>query len=322
MKIKPLKLRKSEKKSAAEIYADEQAIILKRKKRRLKYIAVLPSIITLMNGACGFVAIFLVSRSTELTLNLFFMRENNITLFALACYMICFGMVADTLDGRIARLTRTTSSFGGQLDSLTDAITFGVAPALIVVNLVEFHLQYLSFDHMRFFILIERATFFAAIFYLMCALIRLARFNVENDEDEAAHMYFTGLPSPSAAGVVVSLVIFQQQFMHRINYETSAFFNIFQIITVTIIPLLTFLTGILMVSRIRYPHVASQLFRAKKSLPAFLVIVATAIFFVWNIQLALLIGFCGFAFYGVLRWLVSLFPGMKGKTAKSPQQED
>ena len=101
-----------------------------RKGRRLKHIAFLPSFITLINGACGFIAILFASDS----------------YFAMAGYIILLAMVADVLDGRVARLTRTTSSFGGQLDSLSDAISFGVAPAFIMIKLVEYHLGQLGFE--------------------------------------------------------------------------------------------------------------------------------------------------------------------------------
>jgi phosphatidylserine synthase len=130
----------------------------------------------------------------------------------------------------------------------------------------------------------------------MCTVVRLARFNVENEEDEAAHMNFTGLPSPAAAGVVVSLVIFYQQFLSGIAA--------FQIIMVIGLPAVTFFAGILMISRIRYPHLPNQLLRVKKTLPSLLLIFACGIFIIWNIQLAMLIGFCGFMIVGVFRWII------------------
>ena len=296
MKIRPLKIQKSKKKSERNRFADPQHPL--RKKKRLKYIAFLPSFITLMNGALGFIAIVFASRSEEHKWDLFFMRNNSMTSFALAGYMIFLAMIADMLDGRVARLTRTTSSFGGQLDSLSDAVSFGIAPAFLMIKLVELYLDHLKFEQANFSMLIERLIFFSGIFYAMCAVLRLARFNVENEEDETAHMNFAGLPSPAAAGVVVSLVIFHQQYLSRSSAE------ILGIITVSSLPLITFLTGILMVSRIRYPHLTNQLLRGKKTLPGLLAIFACVIFIVWNIQLAMVIGFCGFALFGVFRWLI------------------
>ena len=289
MKIHPLRLPKRKK--------TDHAKAARWKRRRLKYIAVIPSIITMMNGACGFMAIVFASRSPELRFGFFLMRDYNVTPFVLAAYMVFLAMVADVLDGRIARLTRTTSSFGGQLDSLADAISFGAAPAFIMLKLVEYHMGYIEFENLTAATFIERIVFFSAIFFTMCAIVRLARFNVENDEDILAHMNFSGLPSPSAAGVVVSLIIFHQQFLLGLSDRTI------MMITVFALPVITFLTGILMVSRIKYPHLANQLLRSKKTLPSLLLIFTTGFFLIWNIQLTLAVGFCGFALSGVLRWI-------------------
>jgi len=286
-KIKPVKIRP-----------------VKLKKRRLKYIAVLPSFITLMNGACGFIAIVFASRSAEVRWNIFFMRNFNMTSFALAGYMIFLAMIADVMDGRVARLTRTTSSFGGQLDSLSDAISFGAAPAFLMMKVVEYHIENLSFGSYRYSLLIGRGILFSAIFYAMCAIVRLARFNVENDEDESAHMNFAGLPSPAAAGVIVSLVIIHQQILPRIMSRTPDSIQTFEIITISALPIITFFSGLLMVSRIRYPHLANQLLRGKKSLAMLLLLFACGLFIVWNLQLAMVVGFCGFALFGIFRWLI------------------
>jgi CDP-diacylglycerol--serine O-phosphatidyltransferase len=265
-----------------------------RKKRRLKYIAILPSFITLLNGACGFIAIVFASRGPELEWS--FLGDLNLTAFVFAGYMIILAMVADVLDGRIARLTRTTSSFGGQLDSLCDTVSFGVAPAFLMMNIVEFHLENLEFENLIFSAYIGRGIFFSAIFYAMCAIVRLARFNVENVEDETAHMNFVGLPSPAAAGVVVSLLIFYQQFLAGIDSM--------QYFAVIGLPLTALLAGVLMVSRIKYPHLPNQMVKSKKPLPTLLAIFACGIFMVWNIQLVLFIGFCGYAAFGIVRWII------------------
>jgi len=277
---------------------------VKIKKRRLKYIAVLPSFITLMNGTCGFIAIVFACRSVEIRWNVLFVRNLNMSSIALAGYMIFLAMIADMLDGRVARLTRTTSSFGGQLDSLSDAISFGVAPAFLMYKLAERHIDRLDFDHFRFSLLIMRSIFFSAIFYAMCAIVRLARFNVENEENEAAHMNFAGLPSPAAAGVIVSLVIIQQQILPRITARTPDMVKTIDIISISALPIITLLSGLLMVSRIRYPHLANQLLRGKKSLAMLLALFACGLFIIWNLQLAMVVGFCGFALFGVFRWII------------------
>lgn len=304
MKVRPVKKRKNEKPDRAHAKNREwPATAGGRRKRRLRYIAVLPSVITLMNGACGFISLIFASRSPVLRWSLNFLRRSYMTSISLAGYIIFLAMIADMLDGRVARLTRTTSSFGGQLDSLSDAISFGVAPAFLMVKLLETHLDQIRLERVRLSMLMGRGIFFSAILYVMCAMVRLARFNVENEEDEAAHMNFSGLPSPAAAGVIVSLAIFHQQFLTRFIDETSAYYNSFELATIIAFPVITLLAGILMVSRICYPHLANQILRGKRTLSGLLAIFASGLLIVWNIQLAMVLGFCGFALYGVIRWV-------------------
>jgi CDP-diacylglycerol--serine O-phosphatidyltransferase len=178
-----------------------------RKKRRLKYIAILPSLVTLMNGFCGFTAIVFASKGLDAVWKPNLLPKISVSYFALAGYMIFLGMVADVLDGHVARISKSTSSFGAQLDSLCDAISFGVAPAFLMLKLIDVYSYQLHFGNDRLTQLFERAVFLIAIVFAMCAIIRLARFNVETEE-ESAHLSFAGLPTPPAAGLVVSMVIF------------------------------------------------------------------------------------------------------------------
>ena len=304
MKIKPPKKRRAGISNRFNKAARDRHGAAVRKKRRLKYIAILPSFVTLMNGACGFIAITFASRSPVLGWSLSFIRRSYVTSLALSGYMIFLAMIADVLDGRVARLTRTTSSFGGQLDSLSDVISFGIAPAFLMVKLLETHLDNLRPEYERLSMLLGRGILFSAILYVMCAVVRLARFNVENEEDEAAHMNFSGLPSPPAAGIVVSLAIFHQQFLSRLIDQASDYYGVFQLVTLSAFPVITLLAGLLMVSRIRYPHLANQLLRGKKTLSGLLAIFASGLLIVWNIQIAMVVGFCGFALFGVFRWIM------------------
>ena len=133
------------------------------RKQRLNYIAILPSLITLLNGICGFAAIVLAANNR----------------FALAGYVLLLAMIADMLDGRVARMSQSTSSFGGQLDSLCDIISFGVAPAFLMLKVLEYKLELVELNFL------ERFVWLAAAAYISCTAIRLARFNVENEEDES-----------------------------------------------------------------------------------------------------------------------------------------
>jgi CDP-diacylglycerol--serine O-phosphatidyltransferase len=215
----------------------------RERKQRVKYITVLPSLITILNGIFGFTAIVLASKTGG--------TDARISHFTVAGYMVLLAMIADMLDGRLARMSQSTSSFGGQLDSLCDMISFGVAPAFLMLKLVE---STLNLEEVFIGGFLHRFIWLAALAYISCATIRLARFNVENSENEAAHMSFVGLPSPGAAGVVVSLVLFHQEQVPTLDLLVYA------------LPFVTLAVAILMVSRVRYPHVVNVYLKGKQPL--------------------------------------------------------
>jgi len=276
-----------------------------KKRRRLKYIAILPSIVTLMNGLCGLTAIIFASRGLDTAWKPQLLPKVNISFFALAGYMIFLGMIADMLDGHVARISKSTSSFGAQLDSLCDVISFGAAPAFLMLKLVEAHTSRLQFENFRHILFFERVVYFIALIYAMCAIIRLARFNVENTEDDAAHLSFAGLPSPAAAGMMVSAVIFQQDFLPKIMELPDKSFRAFELTTIWVLPVIALMTGLLMVTRVPYPHVMNRLLRGKKSFLSFLLAVFVMLLVIWNIQLAMVLGFLAFMLYGIIRWIIT-----------------
>jgi len=115
---------------------------------------------------------------------------------------------------------------------------------------------------------------------------------VENEEDESAHMSFMGLPTPAAAGVVVSLVILHQEELPTVNAIVYA------------LPFLALGTAALMVSRVRYPHVLNQYLRGKKPFAHLIrVLFLLALVFWLKIQAAMAIIFCGFAAGSFFKWL-------------------
>ncbi len=109
-------------------------------------------------------------------------------LFDTAAIAIFVAMVADGLDGRVARLTHTQSPFGAQYDSLSDMAAFGIAPALVIYSWSLYHLGKLGW--------------LAAFLYAAATALRLARFNTQVSDKQ----YFQGLPCPSAAGLIASIV--------------------------------------------------------------------------------------------------------------------
>lgn len=245
----------------------------------VRYITVLPSLVTILNGACGFAAIVFASKVTEA-------GDSNNGYYVMAAYMILLAMVADMLDGRLARMSHSTSSFGGQLDSLCDVISFGVAPGFLMLKLVH---QQLASDGFAHHVLSQRLVWLTAMGYISCAAIRLARFNVENVEDDSKHTAFAGLPSPAAAGVVVSLILFQQESMPNLKLLLYA------------LPLITAAAGVLMVSRVPYPHVLNQYLQGKKPFGHLIKILVFLALVIANPQAALVLIFCGFAAHFALK---------------------
>jgi CDP-diacylglycerol--serine O-phosphatidyltransferase len=284
-----------------------------RKRRRLRYIAILPSLVTLMNGLCGFTAIILASQAQGMTWKPILLPRANVSFFALAGYMIFLGMIADVLDGHVARMSKSTSSFGAQLDSLCDVISFGIAPAFLMLKLLQVHVQQIQFENPRYNLLLGRAIYLIAIIYAMCAVIRLARFNVENKEDDSSHLSFAGLPSPPAAGTIVSMVILYEDFLPKITVLPGISASIWAL------PVIALAAGLLMVTRIPYPHIVNRILRGKKSFSTFILVLFVILLMIWNIQLAMALGFCAFVFYGIIRWLFyKLFPRKK-KEAEQAQ---
>ncbi len=124
--------------------------------------------------------------------------------FEFAAMGIFAAMVLDGLDGRVARMTRTQSDFGAELDSLSDMVSFGVAPALVVYTWALRDFAFSQTVPMLGPWLSTRLGWIAAFIYCACAALRLARFNTNIDVVDKR--YFQGLPSPAAACVLAGLV--------------------------------------------------------------------------------------------------------------------
>ncbi len=261
----------------------KKGLLRRVRRQRLKYIAILPSLITILNGVCGFTAIVFAGKGAKLGIGQF-------SYFAMSGYMILLAMIADMLDGRLARMHQSTSSFGGQLDSLCDIISFGVAPAFLMLKVLEYKLAAFAGPNPATETFLERFIWVAAAGYISCTAIRLARFNVENEEDESAHMSFVGLPTPAAAGVIVSLVILHQETLPSLNVIIYA------------LPFLALGVAVLMVSRIRYPHIINQYLKGKKPFVYLIRVLLLLAFVIWNIQAALVLIFCGFATSSFVKW--------------------
>jgi CDP-diacylglycerol---serine O-phosphatidyltransferase len=263
-----------------------------------RLIAVLPTMLTLANGACGFGAITFAAKLGPTAVD-GSTPVDAVQASFIAASLIFLAMLFDMLDGSVARLMKQTSELGAQLDSLCDAISFGVAPAFLMLQFVTMELaRYGGVTYP------PRLLWTIGVLYVLCAIMRLARFNVETDDDEDSHSEFSGLPSPAAAGVVVSFPFAMPTIVELIAPPNWAILQrtaewIIPAVR-TVLPLITAAVAGLMVSRIRYPHFFAQLFsgqRTKRHVIQLVFVLAIAFF----AHEALPLVFCWFAFVSPLR---------------------
>lgn len=282
--------------------------------RRPRLIAVLPTLLTLGNAACGFGAITLAAKLGP------GLVEGPQQLLFYAGLLIFLGMLCDMLDGSAARLTGQTSEIGAQLDSLCDAVTFGVAPAFIMLQFVEHALDGYEVP----FLYPKRLVWTIACLYSLCAIMRLARFNVETDDDDS-HEEFSGLPSPAAAGTVAAFPIAMPE-LFKIAADSGSWApwingTVIPLVRLSV-PLVTLAVAALMVSRIRYPHFLTQLLRGRKPRRTLIqLLFGAAILFLFH-ELALPIAFCWFALASPVKALwFEVFP-VRSHSAADPSAAD
>jgi CDP-diacylglycerol--serine O-phosphatidyltransferase len=283
-------------------------------------IGVLPNLITIGNGICGFAA---VVRLMKVQPGVDGFSELDLHLFTGAAWLVMLGMLFDVFDGRVARLSGTTSSIGAQLDSLCDLVTFGLAPALMVVrlNMIEPpQWQYL--------------VWFFCLAYFLGAMLRLARFNDENEHDEAAHLCFKGLPSPAAAGCMASLVLFFSYATLGEQRELKALAPWVPASTVrelvswvpTVLPLVALVLGWTMVTtRLNYDHVASRFFHRKQSFEFVVYLVFGGLLLAMFPEVSLPAIFVGYLLFTpaqhVWRWFKGARPSDAGELENDDESE-
>jgi len=253
------------------------------KRHILRNTPALPVLVTLLNGMAGFASIHYASRGG--------LGNATLGFLTISAWLIFIAMAFDALDGRLARLTRQVTDFGAQLDSLCDAISFGVAPAMLMLQAVS---RYISgdidiFGHQS--PVFGRIIFAIAILYVCCAILRLARFNVENAPDLLHHLHFKGLPSPGAAATVAAIVLLFDaiQSIHS-GWRSSAWLELAVFIT---LPVATFAVALLMISNFRYSHLLNQFVVGRKPfsflIKALIAIVVAVVFFQMAMALATIV---------------------------------
>jgi len=256
----------------------------------------IPTLFTLGNLVAGFAAIYYASKPIEYETQIF-----HWTGLTVAGVLIFVGLVVDGVDGAVARLTRSMSPIGAQLDSLCDLVTFGVAPAYLALRLVIIHVQR---DETIYLIGPEADSVYGKIIwgiaamFVCCAALRLARFNVESSVMTTAgdKRAFKGLPTPGAAGTIASLTILHQhllvtKFAADVPKEFVAW-------TSLIVPFVMLLCTFAMVSAIPYIHFTNRFIRGTKSYTYIARVVIVLALAIWWLQESLAIAFTAYALSG------------------------
>lgn len=261
----------------------------------VKKIAVLPTLLTLGNGVCGFVAITFISKVSADGAG-----PSDHVHFSWAGWFILLAMLFDMLDGYVARLSKSASDFGGELDSLCDVVSFGVTPAFLVLKLGP------TRDAAE---LLHMLLAGIAALYFCCTALRLARFNVANDTDASSHKRFQGLPSPGAAGCIAALAILRGE-VDVLDKSLSVFTLTIEQETVNraveiAAPIGALVVALLMVSNVPYPHVTGKIFRGKKRISHVIQVLLAAFILVMFRSLAPLLVFWTYAFIFPLRSLIA-----------------
>lgn len=182
----------------------DQPVPKPKRKRFSKGMYILPSLFTTANIALGFYAILEVLRGTLVD---YWHLDN-------AAKAIGFAVLFDGLDGRIARMTGTSSDFGRELDSLADVITFGVAPSLLAWKWGFFLMPPVLFTSGELHIKLTQLGAIASFLFLVAGASRLARFNITTNAQPSnpgrpGKKYFVGMPIPAGAGVIAAVVHFE-----------------------------------------------------------------------------------------------------------------
>lgn len=274
-------------------------------KKRVYFI---PNAITAFGLACGLFVIFKI--------NMVEPGEGSYQVLFTSLLLLLVAAVADVLDGAVARIIKAESEFGVIFDSLSDAVTFGVAPSVLLLKSLS----------------LEQGTglsvfaIFGAMIYSICGVLRLVRYSVKtamvkgNIEEEAAQKKnFTGLPIPAAAIAAVSTNLFfvssfEEKWLHLTDPASAL-----------VLTCISILLGLLMVSRWKFPSLKALHFKLP-SLQLVLLMVIVAIFLLYGILHffpVLLLGLTwGYIILGVILSVIRLVAGKKSKTLEDFEPDD
>ncbi len=241
---------------------------------------VVPTVFTLTNAMLGFISVLYSVK--------FAIYHDSVKRLFLqkAVWLIMAAILFDAFDGEVARFLKQQSRFGAELDSLSDSLSFGVAPAVLV-----FVWAHISFKEIGFPGVYSRMLYVVLTLFVLAVIIRLARFNVETGPDKGSHKRFRGLPSPAGGGFLAALVMLQLGLVNSDSYVyqtfgrvlTDAHIKAFNTFLYWALPFFVLILAFMMVSNISYPHALMTILGDRPKVQYFLY-VFTVLGIMWLIR--------------------------------------
>lgn len=261
--------------------------------RNKKIISIIPNMLTTVSLLFGLLSIFNVIKLLPLVdrefvgIEAHFLTEKSLWWSCIFLYISAF---IDFIDGKIARLLNNDSEFGAQYDSLSDLVCFGVAPGILV------YIVYLSSYN--------NLGIMCAVFYIVCVVLRLSRFNTlpEDEKDNS----FIGLPSPMAAGLLISIILIDYKFaLLSSSFATNMF-----LVSMPIV-------GLLMVSNITFPK--KTFLNSMKKFNALVILSIISITLLTHIEIGSLILFYSYLFFTLGKMFVVRYKNDQSTSTKTSQ---
>ena len=270
----------------------------------------LPNLMTAGNLFCGFMAILqcIQARLAETSLTSEYNGVSSADHYRHAVWFIFGAAAFDALDGRLARIGGRESLFGAEFDSLADVVSFGMAPALLMLYLIISPTQVQDYQWFR------SIGWFIGFIYLLCAAMRLARFNVITNPyvrpgGKDSSRDFVGLPVPAAATTVAATVLFMLK-LGEMDRSLKSW--------ALALPPLMLLVSVLMMSTVRYPsgkNLNMQTQTRLRPFVAFLIVVGMVVFYKEYATLAICLAYI---FFGLFRYFRRGRPGIDTPESRRP----
>lgn len=241
----------------------------------------IPSIFTLSNMACGVMAVLSISDGQYLT----------------ACYFIIASYVMDILDGRVARFIGAETEMGIELDSFSDWLSFGIAPAYLIYEFALKGYGVVSYP--------------VILLYVICGALRLARFNLKSLSGESSKSFFQGLPIPAAAGIIIFFVLSYSLIENDVPSKTISVISKQMPFIYSIFPFIIIAISLLMVSSVPYVALKSTKSISLNSPLSIVLIVSIIFLIIFYPQNSLFLFFVLYAVSGVLYFFYQLFLKIK-----------